>query len=248
VGPFVVVAIVLVVLIVGAFIADAAAKAYARDQIRTQLVSALGLPASADVTVDVGPGSILLQALTGSVATVDVGVPKLAFGELVGAADIHATRVPLDTGKPLGTLSVNYAVTERNVAAIGRDLSGVDITSVTLKGSQIVAAAKLTVLGTTVPVSLGLNPSVSAGQLVFTPADIRVAGQTFTAAQLAASPLFRSLARSLLKQQSVCVAQYLPKALTATGVQIAGGSLIVSFSGDGTALGGPAFTTKGSCS
>jgi hypothetical protein len=66
--PFVVIAIVLVVLIVGAFIADAAAKAFARDQIRAQLVSALGLPASADVAVDVGPGSILLQAFSGSLA------------------------------------------------------------------------------------------------------------------------------------------------------------------------------------
>ena len=246
--PFVVIAIVLVVLIVGAFIADAAAKSYARDQIRTRLVSALGLPASADVAVDVGPGPILLQALGGSLATVDVRVPRLAFGELVGSADIRATNVPLDTSTPLGTLHVNYAVTEKNVAAIAKNLSGVDVTAVTLERSEIVAAASLTVLGATIPVSLGLTPSVSGGQLVFTPADIRVAGQTFTAAQLTANPLFGGLARTLLKQQSFCVAQYLPKALTATAVQIAGGSLIVSFSGDGTALGGPEFTTKGSCS
>jgi hypothetical protein len=248
VWPFVVIAIILVVLIVGAFIADAAAKAFARDQIRAQLVSALGLPASSDVAVDVGSGSILLQALTGSLSTVDVRVPKLAFGELVGSADIHATEVPLDTGKALGALSVNYAVTEKNLAAIAKNLSGVDVTAVTLERSEIVAAASLTVLGTAVPVSLGLTPSVSDGQLVFTPADIRVGGQTFTAAQLMANPLFGSLARTLLRQQSFCVAQYLPKALTATAVQIAGGSLIVSFSGDGTALGGPEFTTKGSCS
>lgn len=246
--PFVVIAMVVVVLIVGAFIADAAAKASARDQIRSQLVSALGLPASADVTVDVGPGSILLQALSGSLATVDVSVPELAFGELVGSADIHATKVPLDTSKPVGTLAVNYAVTEKNLAAIAKNLSGVDITAVTLERSEIVAAASLTVLGATVPVSLGLTPSVSGGRLVFTPAHIRLGGQTFTAEQLTANPLFGGLARGLLKQQSFCVAQYLPKALTATAVQIVGGSLIMSFSGDGAALGGPEFTTKGGCS
>jgi hypothetical protein len=156
--------------------------------------------------------------------------------------------VPLDTSALVGTLAVNYAVTEKNLAAIAKNLSGVDITAVTLQRSEIVAAASLTVLGATVPVSLGLTPSVSGGRLVFTPAGIRVGGQTFTAEQLTANPLFGGLARSLLKQQSFCVAQYLPKALTATAVQIVGGSLIMSFSGDGVALGGPEFATKGNCS
>jgi len=248
VRPLIVIAIVLVVLIVGAFVVDAAAKAYARDQIRSRIVSALGLPASADVAVDLGPGSILLQALGGSLSTVDVSVPKLAFSGLVGSADIHATNVPLDTSKPVGTLAVNYAVTEKNLAAIAKNLTAVKITAVTLEHSEIVAAANLTALGATVPVSLGLTPSVSSGRLVFTPADIRVAGQTFTAEQLSANPLFGGLARGLLKQQSFCIAQYLPKALTATDVQITRGSLIVSFSGDGAALRGAGFTTKGSCS
>jgi hypothetical protein len=243
----IVVAIVLVVLVVGAFVADAAAKAYARDQIRSQLVSALGLPASADVTVDVGSGSILLQALSGSLAKLDVHVPKLAFGELVGSADIRATSVPLDTSKPLRTLDVNYAVTEKNLAALAANLSGVTVTSVTLDQAQIVAGADLKVLGATVPVTLGLTPTVADGKLVFTPAGIGIAGQTFTSAQLTANPLFGSIARTLLQQQSFCIAQYLPKALTATAVQITGGSLIISFSGDGAALGGPGFTTKGRC-
>ncbi len=246
--PFVVVAVVLVVLIVGFFIADAAAKTYARDQIRARIVSALGVSSAADVTVDVGSGSILLQALTGSLDTVDVRVPQLAFGGLVGAADIHATRVPLDTSKPVGALEVSYAVSGKNLAALAKNLSGREVTGVALDNSEIVAATTFTVLGAAVPVSLGLTPSVSRGELVFTPSDVRVGGQTFTAAQLAANPLFGNLARTLLKQQSFCVAQYLPKVLTATTAQVASGSLILGFSGDGIALDGSGFTTKGSCS
>ncbi|CAN5413228.1 hypothetical protein BH10ACT6_BH10ACT6_03100 [soil metagenome] len=238
---------ILVVLIVGVVVADAAAKAYARDRIRAQLVSALGLPASSEVAVDVGSGSILLQALGGSLANLDVHVPTLAFGELVGAADIRATAVPLDTSRPVGTLEANYAVTGKSLSTLAKDLKGVEVTSLTLDQARIVAGASLTVLGASVPVTLGLTPSVADGRLVFTPADIVIAGQTFTAAQLTANPLFGSTASTLLQPQSLCIAQYLPKALTATAAQITGGSLIVSFSGDGAVLGGPGFTTKGSC-
>jgi len=51
----------------------------------------------------------------------------------------------------------------------------------------------------------------------------------------------------LLKQQSYCVAQYLPKALTVTSVKVADHQLVMTISGDGAALGGSGFTTKGSC-
>ena len=94
--PFVVVAVVLVALIVGFFIADAAAKAYAQDQIKQKVVAALGIDPKTDVHVVVGGGSVLFQALSGKLSTVDVTVPKLAFGDLVGSATLHATEVPLN--------------------------------------------------------------------------------------------------------------------------------------------------------
>ncbi len=245
--PLVTAAIVLVVLFVGFFIVDAAAKSYAQDQIKTQLVSALGLPSSADVSVDLGPGSILLQALTGRVSAVDVSVPKLAFGALVGAAGIHATKVPLDTSKPLDTLSVTYTVTEQDLGVLAKNLSGAEISAVSLKAPEIVANASVVVFGAKVPITLGLQPSVSAGRLVFTPTTVGAAGQTFTAEQLKASPIFGGLARSLLTQQSFCVAQYLPKGLTATSVSVVSSNLVLSFTGNGATLGGPDFSTKGSC-
>lgn len=240
-------AIVLVVLLVGFFVADAAAKSYAQDQIKARLMSALGLPPSADVSVDLGPGSILLQALTGSVSAVDVSVPKLAFGALVGAASIHATKVPFDTSKPLDALTVTYTVTQQDLGVLAKNLSGVDVSAVTLKAPEIVANASVTVFGAKVPITLGLQPSVSAGRLAFTPTTVGAAGQTFTAEQLKASPIFGGLARNLLTQQSFCVAQYLPKGLTATSVTVVGSNLVLTFTGNGATLGGADFSTKGSC-
>ncbi|HEY4224603.1 MAG TPA: DUF2993 domain-containing protein [Pseudolysinimonas sp.] len=246
--PFVTIAIVLVVLIAGFFIADAAAKSYAQDRIKQELVSSLGLPPGTEVDVAVGGGSVLLQALSGKLNEVDVAIPKLAFGDLVGSATLHATQVPLDQSRPLDKLAISYTVSEKNVAALATQLSGVKLDSISLKDKQIVAKATLSVLFLTVPIGLGLSPSAQNGQLAFTPTSITVSGQTFTAEQLLANPVFGSIARTLLQQQSFCVAQYLPRAMTLTSARVGGANLVLDFSGDGAAIGGSAFTTKGRCS
>ncbi len=244
---FVVAVVVLVVLVVGFFVADAAARVYARDQIKQKIVAVLGVDPTTDVHVTIGGGSVLLQALVGRLSSVDVTVPKLAFGTLVGSVTLHATQVPLNENAPLQKLAISYRVSEKNVRVLASNLSGLKLDTVTLAPPEIVAGASLTVFGFGIPVGLGLTPSASSGQLNFTPTSIRVSGQTFTAKQLMATPGIGALARNLLKQQSFCLAQYLPKALTVTSAKVVGRELVLTISGDGAALGGSAFSTKGSC-
>lgn len=247
VWPFVVAVVVVAALIVGFFVADAAVAGYARDQIKQKVVAALGVDPSTQVDVTLGGGSVLLQALGGKLATVDVTIPKLTFGTLVGSATMHATQVPLDQSAPLQKLAITYRVSEKNVRVLASQLSGMTLDTITLEQPEIVANATFTVLGFGIPVGLGLTPSASKGELVFTPTTILVSGQKFTSKQLIATPGLGSLARSLLKQQSFCIAQYLPKALAATSVKVVDHQLVLGISGDGAALGGSAFTTKGSC-
>ena len=241
-------AFVIAVLVVGAFVADAAAANLARQQIRTQLVSAFGLRSDAAVGVDIGSGSVLLQALRGRLDTVDVTVPKLAFGDLEGSAVIHATGVPLDTSKPLGTLSADYRVDAAQLTALAANLSGLDLDSIALDAPEIVATSHFTVLGANVPIGLGLEPSASGGNLVFTPSSIQVAGASFSASALRASPIFGGLAKLLLRQQPFCIAGYLPTALTLRSAKVVGHRLVAGFTADGATLSGPDLTTKGSCS
>jgi hypothetical protein len=244
VTPIIVVALVLG----GLFAADAAARAYAGAQLKDQLVSAIGLPASTVVSVDFGPSPILLQALSGSLSSVAVHVPKLAFGTLVGDADILATSVPLDTSKPIGTLTVSYAVTEKNLQALAGNLAGTQLESIAVQNQEVMVTTSLSVLGARVPVGIGLTPSVSQGKLVFTPTTVDVAGQKLTAQQLIASPVFGPLASALLTQQSFCIAQYLPVALTASSAKVVDSSLVLTFTAHDAVLGGAGFSTKGSCS
>jgi len=245
--PFVVAIVVVVVLIIGYFVADAALKAYAQDQIKQKVVAALGVDPTTDVHVKLGGGSVLLQVLSGKLTSVDVTVPKLAFGDLVGSAALTATHVPLDQSAPLKKLAITYTVSEKNVRVLASDLSGLKLDTITLDQPEIVANATFQVFSFGIPVGLGLTPSASNGQLVFTPTSILVSGQKFTSKQLLATPGLGNLAKQLLKQQSFCVAQYLPKALTVTSVKVADHQLVMAISGDGAALGGSGFTTKGSC-
>ena len=247
VWPFVALAVVLVVLIAGFLIANAAATSFARDQIKHEVVTALGLDPKTEVGVKLGGGPVLLQALSGKLSSVDITVPKLAFGDLVGSATVHATQVPLNQGEPLDALTITYTVKEKDVGALASHLSGLKLDTVSLEKPEIVANATFTVFGFGIPVGLGLTPSASKGQLVFTPTSILVSGQRFTSTQLLAAPGFGSLARQLLQQQSFCVAQYLPKALTVTSVKVADHRLELTISGGDEALGGSAFSTKGSC-
>lgn len=245
--PAVLVVIVLALLVAGFFIADAAAKTYAQDQIKQKLVAALGVDPATKVQVDIGGGPVLLQALSGRLTSVDVVIPRLAFGELVGSARLHAAQVPLDESAPLKTLKITYRVSEKNVRVLASDLSGLKLDTIMLDQPEIVANATFNVFGIGIPVGLGLTPSASSGHLDFTPTSIRVSGQTFTSQQLIATPGLGGLAKTLLKQQSFCVAQYLPKALTVSSVKVAQHQLVLAISGDGAALGGSEFSTKGSC-
>jgi len=245
--PLVVAALAVVALIVGYVVADAAAKSYAQDQIKQKVVAALGVDPATDVHVKIGGGSVLLQALSGKLATIDVTIPKLAFGQLVGSATMHATEVPLDQSAPLKKLAITYRVSEKNVSVLASELSGMALDTITLDPPEIVANTNFKVLGFGIPVGLGLTPSASNGQLVFTPTSILVSGQKFTSKQLLSTPGLGGLAKQLLKQQTFCVAQYLPKAVHVTSVKVVGHELVLAISGDGAALGGSAFTTKGSC-
>lgn len=238
----------LLVLVAAFFVADTAAKSYAQGQIRDRLVAALGVTSPADITVDLGSGSLLLQGLAGSIDSVHVRVPKLAAGGLVGAADIRATKVPLDSSKPLGTLHVVYSVPAAQLATLATKLSGFTVDSVTVKQPYLEAATSVTALGASVPVTVGLLPGTGAGTLTLDPSTIEVAGQTFTRDQLLANPVFGRFATGLLAQQSFCIAEDLPRALSVRGAAVDGTTLVVRFTADGTVLGGPDFSTKGSCS
>jgi hypothetical protein len=237
-----------VVLIAVALVAvDALARGFAEDLIATQAADVLDVPPGSSVDVRIGGGSVLLQAVSGGLEHVEVRVGDYPVGPLVGDLTLTAEGVPFDMAQPTETITVRYDVPEEALAAISGSLSGVPIDSVTLEAPEVVANGSLSLLGLTLPLGLGLTPAAVDGALAFSPTSARIGDATIEASALASDPIWGGLAGTVLRQQTVCIADQLPAALTMTTVEVQGDVLRIEFDGSGQALDGGGFTTRGTC-
>ena len=237
--------VVGILLTIAFFVAEGYAKDYAREYIKERIIAVLGIAEGTPVTVDIGDDSVLLQALAGKLNQIDVTAELVTFGILKGAATVHAEGVPLDQAAPVEALAITFAVGEGDVGALAGNLSGAQLQSIVLEEPEIVASTTFNIFGFQIPVGMGIEPSADNGQIVFTPTSIRLGDENYTAESLRAT--FGGFADQLLQQQSFCVAENLPAALTIVDVAVVEKTLIVKIDGDGAALGGPDLSTPGTC-
>ncbi|HWM34473.1 MAG TPA: DUF2993 domain-containing protein [Pseudolysinimonas sp.] len=247
--PFVVGGVVLLLVIlgiVGFFVADNYAKNYATGYIKQRIVAVLGLPEDAPVDVKIGGGSVLLQALAGKLESVDVAADDVTFGTLSGSARLHAAGVPLDETAATQTLEVTFTLPEDQVvAAMSSDVSGFELESVVLEEPEIVVSTTLDLFFFQLPVSLGLVPTADEGLIVLTPENVTLADKDYTADELREQ--LGELAGPLLAEQRMCVKDALPVALTIVDVDVVKSDLVLKIDGDGAVLGGEEMATLGTC-
>ena len=247
IGVLIGLVVLIILLVVGFFIADAYAKTYAENYVRERIVEVLKLDPKSDVEVDLGSGSVLLQAARGALDEVNVHVDEITFGDITGDAQLTATQVPLDSSKPVDKLDIEVTVSEDNVKKLSGFLSGIDLKSIELQDGVIRVGTEFTLLFFTIPVAVDLAPSAVEGGIGFEPQTILLGDEPISVADLRASPEFSALAGDLLNTQVFCVASYLPQALSIADADVVGTDLVVKINGDGVALGGPDLSTNGTC-
>jgi hypothetical protein len=240
--------VIVVVLVAGFFVGDYFAKKYATGYLRDQVASSLGLPSTAPVTVDLGSGSILLQAASGEINDVNIGIDPIVLGGLSGSATLTAHGVPLNQTSPVRTLNVNVIVPTSTVStAISQVPSLKSLKpTVTIEGKQVVVAGTVHVFGFPQSIGVTLTPKVTKGVPGYT-----IDTATFDGATVTASVLDRylpGLTTLLESGSSLCIADKLPKAFTLTSIALHGQSIISTFSGDGVQLNAAALSQKGTCS
>jgi hypothetical protein len=81
---------------------------------------------------------------------------------------------------------------------------------------------------------------------VLTPTSVTIAGETFDA-DSADESIFGQLISGLLRPQTLCIASNVPQALVLAEVSVDEAELVLEFSGDGAAFGGPELSTPGTC-
>jgi hypothetical protein len=240
----VIVGVLLVLGVVAFVVADLVAKSYARDYVRAQVIEVLKLPEDSRVDVDLGGGSILLQALAGRVQTVDVDVPDVALGTLSGDLSLHGEGVPLDSMKPVETLGIEFGIGADDLAALGG--GGEDAPVYAFDGEDVTLSSDFELFGATVPWGLSLTPSAEAGDLVLTPTSLTLGSQTFEADDSDDS-FWGQIVDALLQPQTLCLKSSVPQALTLAEASVENEQVLLRFDGSGQALGGEAFQAPGTC-
>jgi hypothetical protein len=236
-------AIVIGLAIVAWFAGEAIAKDLVTKTIREQVVTQLSLPADQDVQVDV-PGAMIPQLIAGTLGEVTIAADDVPLDSFVGDVTVTAQDVPI-RGGDIGSAEATVALTEDQLRALMGTVDGFPADSVGLTDPTVTMATELSVFGVGIPVSVSLTPAAVDGDLVLTPASLQLAGAEITAEGL--SDRFGRLADAVLRDWTVCVAQYIPAGMTMTAVSVEGDQLVADFDVDGAIVSDPALQANGTC-
>jgi hypothetical protein len=246
-NALIVLVVIILVLVAAFFVGDYFAKKYATNYVRDQIASSLGLPSTAPVTVDLGSGSILLQAATGRINDVNVAVDPIVLDGLAGSATLTAHGVPLNQTTPVTSLDVKVSVPTSTIAtAISRvpALAALKPT-VKLSGKHVAVTGTIYIFGFPQGIGATLTPKVTAGVPGFSIDTASFDGATVTSAVL--DKYLPGLTGLLESGTSLCIANQLPKAFTLTSIAIHGQSIVSTFTGNGVELNAAALAQKGTC-
>jgi hypothetical protein len=247
-NAFIALLVVIVLLVVAFFVADYYAKRYATNYVRGQVATALDLSSTAPVSVNLGSGSILLQAVSGTINNVDVKVSPLVLDGLSGSATLNATGVPLSSTSPVRTMRVRVRVPQ---ATITRAIERVPTLAqfkpvVSISGNIVTVTGDVSVFGFLQHIGVTMTPTVSAGVPSFTIKTAKFDGVTVSVRQL--DRYIPGLSNVLQSGRSLCIANELPKAFVLTGISLKDQSLVSTFTGNGVELNDTSLSQRGTCS
>lgn len=239
--------VVIVLLVVAFFTADYFAKQYATSYVQQQVAIALGLPSTAPVDVNLGNGSILLQAAAGRIDNVTVDVNPLVVDGLTGSATLTAHGVPLSSTVPVQQLQVDVTVPEATIAqAIAKVPALAQYKpKVTISGAHVGVIGTVLIFGFAQRIGVTMVPKVTAGTPGFAIQSAQFDGATVSVAQL--NKYIPGLSNLLQSGTSLCIANVLPKSFVLTSISLQNQSLISTFTGNGVQLGGATLRQKGTC-
>ncbi len=250
VWPWVVGFVIVAVLAVAAwFAAEAIARqvvtGIVQDQVRTQL----SLPADQQIDVEID-GAVLPQLISGSLTRLTISSDDVTVGgegsdaQVTGDMSVVAHGVAVRDGA-IENADATLVLDEQQLRDLMSNVESFPAESLGLEAPNVTMSVDLTLLGATVPVAAALTPSAAEGDLVLTPASLRLGDAEVSAAQL--QKTFGRLATGVLRDWDVCIAQYLPAGVTLTGVEVTGEQLVADFAVDGAIATDPSLQENGVC-
>lgn len=238
--------VVLVALLaVATVVADNIARGIVADTTAARIREVLDLDATHPVDVTVAGWAVLPQLVANRLDGLDIAVDDVTLGALSGDVAAAATGVPVSGDGPVDSATLDVSIDRASVEAIAVDLSNETIDTVSLEPPVVHLTTTLSLLGLSIDLGLGLEPSASDGDIAFAPVDLQLGGAEITADEL--RDRFGSLAERLLSTRSYCIAGDVPAGLTLTAVAVESDSLDARFDVAPTMLADPALQQPGVC-
>lgn len=247
--PWIVAFAIVAAIAVGAWFAgDALARQLVTGVVRDQVKSQLALPADQQVDVDIA-GAVIPQLISGRFDELTVSSDDVQVSQLTGDVTVVAHDVPLSADGIFGGARATVELDPEQVRTLLSRVENFPAETVDLAAPDVTMTTELQLLGVGVPVGVTLSPSVAEGDVVLTPASLQVSGADVTADALRRQ--FGIVAEAVLRDWTVCIAQYIPAGITLTGVEVVGADgadeLVATFEVQGTILSDPALRANGTC-
>ena len=240
---------ILAGLIFGAvYAANSLSKDAVTGLLASKLKTAFAVTDDDQVAIDFGSGLFIIQAIKGTIETVDIDVTGATLGPLVGDVAVTATGVPVDQSGPADTLAIGILLDNENVQQLSGKFSPQKRVALTVTDGLVSAKTSISAPGGSVPIVVSYAPSAEEGKLVLRPQLITVgkSKKEYTVKEFKASA-YASAGKALSKKRTACVANLLPSALVLTGATATSNGFTLAAKGDKVQLSGAALTTAGSC-
>lgn len=241
---WVVVIVVVAVLAALVVAAEFAARAIVPQVVRSQLIENLGLPADQAIDVEI-PGLVLPQLAVGSIAQMSVSADDVGVEGISGDVRVDIQDAPVRGGDWSSARAV-VLLDEDQVRTILSRVDGFPVDAFRLAPPEVALDTELNLFGAAIPLGVRLSAAAEDGDLVLSPTTFRLGDVDVSADALReqVGPLVGSFAQSW----PVCLAQYLPRALTLTGVAVEERGVVATFEIDSAILRDETAQQPGSCS
>ncbi|MEV8024517.1 DUF2993 domain-containing protein [Microbacterium sp. NPDC080220] len=241
---WVVVIVVVAVLAALVVAAEFAARTIVPKVVRSQLIENLGLPVDQAIDVEI-PGLVLPQLAVGSIAQMSVSADDVDVEGISGDVRVDIEDAPVRGGDWSSARAV-VVLDEDQVRMILSRVDGFPVDAFRLAPPEVALDTELNLFGTAIPLGVRLSAAPEDGDLVLSPTTFRLGDVDVSADALReqVGPLVGSFAQSW----PVCLAQYLPRALTLTGVAVEERGVVATFDIDSAILRDETAQQPGSCS
>lgn len=230
---------ILLVLIVGVVVADVVLRGYAEGRARDELAQNLPRSVSGDVDVRINGFSFLQQYLVGSFDHVVVTAPSLTVDGVPVSAQVVASGVPTDLGKPVDSLRATLTLSE---SAVNSLIEVPGAAELRLEDGSVGYDGSASFLGLSVDYLVTAGVTSTADSIVLTPETASLSsGSTVV-------DVSGALNAVLDKPIPVCVAEYLPRGIELGAVTVAPGTATVQLSARDFTLDEASLETAGACS